>query len=63
MTRNGVDLYEQGRNMLDVNASQRLLRGVKVKASVKNVLNNEHREFVGAPEIGRLGLARLTYML
>lgn len=41
VTRNGVDLYEQGRNMLDVNASQRLLRGVTAKVSVKNVLNNE----------------------
>jgi len=41
VTRNGVDLYEQGRSILDVNASQRLLRGVDVKASVKNVLDSE----------------------
>ncbi|WP_233992780.1 TonB-dependent receptor [Salinibacter altiplanensis] len=41
VTRNGVDLYEQGRSMLDVNASQRLLRGVTVKASVENVLDSE----------------------
>jgi len=41
VTRNGVDLYEQGRSIFDVNASQRLLRGVKVKASVKNVLDSE----------------------
>ena len=40
VTRNGVDLYEQGRSMLDINASQELLNGVEVKASVKNVLNN-----------------------
>jgi len=41
VTRNGVDLFEQGRSMLDVNASQRLLRGVEAKVSVKNLLNNE----------------------
>jgi len=41
VTRNGVDLYEQGRSILDVNASQRLLRGVDVKVSVKNVLDSE----------------------
>ncbi len=41
VTRNGVDLYEQGRSTLDVNASQRLLRGVKAKLSVKNVLDSE----------------------
>jgi len=41
VTRNGVDLYEQGRSILDVNASQRLLRGVEVNASVKNVLDSE----------------------
>ena len=41
VTRNGVDLLEQGRSMLDVNVSQRLLRGVKAKVSVKNVLDSE----------------------
>lgn len=41
VTRNGVDLFEQGRSTLDVNVSQRLLRGVTVKASVKNALDSE----------------------
>ena len=41
VTRNGVDLYEQGRSMLDVNASQQLLRGVEATVSVKNVLGSE----------------------
>ena len=41
VTRNGADLFEQGRSMLDVNASQRLLRGVQATVSVKNVLNKE----------------------
>ena len=41
VTRNGVDLYEQGRSILDVNASQRLLHGIKASVSVKNVLDSE----------------------
>lgn len=34
--------------------------GTRVTLTVKNVLNNEHREFVAAPELGRLGLLRIT---
>ena len=41
VTRNGVDLYEQGRSIIDVLASQRLSDGLTVKASVKNVLAQE----------------------
>lgn len=41
VTRNGVDLFERARSMIDVNASQRLPGGVKAKVSVKNVLNND----------------------
>lgn len=57
VTRNGVDLYEQGRSMLDVNASQRLLRGVTAQVSVKNVLNSEEvvsQSFKGAEFINDL---------
>ncbi|WP_143815281.1 TonB-dependent receptor [Longibacter salinarum] len=39
VTRNGVDLEEQGRNIIDVMASQRLFDGLTLKASVKNVLD------------------------
>lgn len=39
----------------------RLAPGMRVDITVQNLLNNEHREFVGAPEIGRLSLARVTY--
>ena len=31
--------------------------------TVQNALGNEHRQFVGAPEIGRLAIARLSYTL
>ncbi|MEF8796735.1 MAG: TonB-dependent receptor [Salinivenus sp.] len=41
VSRNGVDIFERARSTLDVTASQRLLRGVSIKASVKNVLDSE----------------------
>jgi iron complex outermembrane receptor protein len=37
--------------------------GLRANLTVKNVLNNEHREFVGAPELGRFFMTRLTYQL
>jgi iron complex outermembrane receptor protein len=37
--------------------------GLRLDAMVQNVLNNEHREFVGAPRIGRLALIRLSYTI
>lgn len=39
------------------------LPGLRANLTVKNVLNNEHREFVGAPALGRLIMGRLTYSL
>jgi len=50
--------------LLDLGAGYdfgRLAPGMRVDITVQNLLNNEHREFVGAPEIGRLSLARITY--
>ena len=35
--------------------------GLRLDFTIQNILNNEHREFVGAPMLGRMGLARLTY--
>ncbi len=37
--------------------------GLRFDLLIQNVLDNEHREFIGAPEIGRLGLARLSYSM
>ncbi len=37
--------------------------GMRFDFTLQNVLNNEHREFIGAPQIGRLALARLSYTL
>ena len=38
-------------------------RRFKVTMSVQNLLDNRHREFIGTPEIGRLGILRLQYFL
>ena len=35
--------------------------GLRLDAMVQNVTNNRHRQFIGAPQIGRVGLLRLTY--
>jgi iron complex outermembrane receptor protein len=35
--------------------------GAHVSLTANNILNNMHREFVGAPEIGRMLLLRLRY--
>jgi iron complex outermembrane receptor protein len=50
-------------NLLDVNASYALpwVPGATATLTVNNVFDNEHREFVGAPELGRLAILRLTY--
>lgn len=52
--------------VLDVGAGYdfaNVARGLRVDLLVQNILNNEHREFTGAPEIGRLALVRLGYTL
>lgn len=50
--------------LLDVSAGYefgRTVPGLRVDVTVQNVLDNVHREFIGAPEIGRMGMARLLY--
>ena len=52
--------------VLDVGAGYDFARyapGLRADLQVLNVLGNEHREFVGAPEIGRMAILRLTYTL
>lgn len=41
----------------------RVARGLRLDVTVNNLLNDERREFVGAPKIGRQGLFRLTYTM
>ncbi|MEZ4697559.1 MAG: TonB-dependent receptor [Rhodothermales bacterium] len=37
-----------------------IARGLRLDATVQNILDERHREFIGAPEIGRMGMVRLT---
>ncbi len=41
----------------------KMYTGMRFDVTIQNILNNEHREFIGAPEIGRLALARLSYTI
>jgi len=37
--------------------------GLRLDVTVQNVLDNAHREFIGAPKMGRLGIAQVTYTM
>ena len=39
----------------------RSINGLRFDFSVQNILNDLHREFIGAPRIGRMAMGRLTY--
>ena len=54
-----VDAY----HVLDVTAGYQLpiQPNARLELTVYNALNNRHREFVGAPELGRLALVRVRY--
>lgn len=54
-----VDSY----TVFDANVAYRVpgYEGLLVSLTVNNIANNEHKEFVGAPEIGRLALLKLQY--
>ena len=49
--------------VIDANVAYRVpgYQGFIVSATVNNVFNNEHREFIGAPEMGRIALLKLQY--
>ncbi len=52
--------------LLDVGAGfdfHQYAPGLRLDLSVQNVLNEEHREFVGAAQLGRMAMARLTYKI
>ncbi len=54
-----VDAY----HVLDVTTGYQLpfQPNARLELTVYNALNNRHREFVGAPELGRLALVRVKY--
>ena len=50
--------------LLDVNVGYDLhnvMHGLRADLNIYNALDNLHREFVGAPEIGRMAMVRLGY--
>ncbi len=52
--------------LMDLSAGYDFARhapGLRFDVTVQNVFNEDHREFVGAPRLGRMGIARLTYTL
>ncbi len=53
----------EGYGVVDLGVGWRLpfQPSARLSLSATNVLNNMHREFIGAPELGRLVLARLRY--
>ncbi len=64
--RSGISYFGEVESyfLLDVGAGYDLGRfapGMSFDVMVQNVTNKEHREFIGAPKIGRLALARLSY--
>jgi iron complex outermembrane receptor protein len=59
-SRKGVEDYF----LLDVNIGYDLYsitKGLRIDLNVLNALDNMHREFVGAPKIGRMSMVRLNY--
>jgi iron complex outermembrane receptor protein len=54
-----VDSY----TVLDANLAYRVpqIPGFIASLTVNNVLDNKHREFIGAPEIGMIALVKLQY--
>ncbi len=52
--------------LMDVGAGyvfRNQLDGLRLDVSVSNVLDKMHREFIGAPQLGRMAMARLTYTI
>ena len=42
-------------------AFRNALQGLSLDLGVSNLLDNSHREFIGAPKLGRVAIGRLTY--
>ncbi len=50
--------------LLDIGAGynfEKSIPGLRFDFTIQNIVDNVHREFVGAPQLGRMGLGRLTY--
>ncbi len=51
----------ESHTVVDMNLRWNLLYNSQLAVTVQNLLDNEHSEFVGAPEIGRLAMLRVSY--
>lgn len=59
--RSGVYVGEVDSYLVfDSSLDYRIARQTRLTLTVQNILNNKHAEIVGAPEIGRLAVLRLT---
>ena len=47
--------------LLDLGIGYDIRRGLRADLNVSNITDNLHREFIGAPKIGRVGTLRLLY--
>ena len=47
--------------VLDIGAGYEINPTLRFDVGITNVTDSDHREFVGAPKLGRIGSARLTY--
>jgi len=50
---------------LDANVAYRVpgYQGFIVSLTVNNIFDNRHQEFIGAPQMGRIGLVQVQYEL
>ncbi len=47
--------------LVDLGIGYSISRGLRTDLNISNVTDNQHREFIGAPKIGRVGTVRLLY--
>ena len=47
--------------LIDLGAGYVFDQGLRLDIGVSNLLDDDHREFIGAPKLGRVAMGRLTY--
>ncbi len=52
-----------GHTVLDLGLGYRTTHGIHYRISIQNLLDNQHREFLTAPRIGRLSVFEIQYAL
>jgi iron complex outermembrane receptor protein len=63
-SREDITSFVNAMALVDVNVGydlDALVKGLRIDVSIQNALDNRQRQFIGAPAIGRLVLARATY--